>query len=108
MSTEVDYKNLDKKIMFSDNGHRHAKLVIRLKTDGLTQAKFFRHIVTGYIEDDERIVSYVDSFKPQSKARKKKSQKLRISGDQKMGDFALSDGEVENIFDILEQEFPEL
>ena len=94
--------------MFSDNGHRHAKLVIRLKTDGLTQAKFFRHIVTGYIEDDERIVSYVDSFKPQSKARKKKSEKLRKSGVQKLGDFALSDGEVENIFDILEQEFPEL
>ena len=108
MSTEVDYKNLSKKIMFSDNGHRHAKLVIRLKTDGLTQAKFFRHIVTGYIEGDERIISYVDDFKPQSKARKKKSQKLRISGDQKLRDFALSDGEVENIFDILEQEFPEL
>tara|TARA_R110002020_G_scaffold184483_3_gene381502 strand:+ start:403 stop:729 length:327 start_codon:yes stop_codon:yes gene_type:complete len=108
MSTAVDYKNLDKKIMFSDNGHRHAKLVIRLKTDGLTQAKFFRHIVTGYIEGDERIISYVDDFKPQSKERKKKSQKLRISGDQKLRDFALSDGEVENIFDILEQEFPEL
>jgi hypothetical protein len=108
MSTDVDYKNLDKRIMFSDNGHRHAKLVIRLKTDGLTQAKFFRHIVTGYIEGDERIISYVNDFKPQSKKRKKKSQKLRISGDQKLRDFALSDGEVENIFDILEQEFPEL
>ncbi len=78
MSTDVDYKNLDKRIMFSDNGHRHAKLVIRLKTDGLTQAKFFRHIVTGYIEGDERIISYVNDFKPQSKKRKKKSQMLRI------------------------------
>ena len=108
MSTDVDYKNLDKRIMFSDNGHRHAKLIIRLKTDGLTQAKFFRHIVTGYIEGDERIISYVDDFKPQSKERKKKSEKLRKSGAQKLRDFALSDGEVENIFDILEQEFPEL
>ena len=108
MSSKIDYKNLDKKIVFSDNMHRHAKLIIKLKTDGLSQSKFFRHLVTGYLEGDERITSYIEDYKPQSQEKKKKSEKLRKSGTQKLRDFALSEGEVENIFDILEQEFPEL
>ena len=44
MSDSVDYgKNL-KRIVFTDTDHRHAQLVIKLKNDGITQAKFFRAV----------------------------------------------------------------
>ena len=72
--TEIDYGNLTKRIVFNDNDHRHAKLIIRLKHDGLTQANFFRHLITGYLNGDERVCDFIDEVKPQSQAKKKKSK----------------------------------
>jgi len=108
MSAEIDYGNLTKRIIFTDNDHRQAQLLIRLKQEGLTQSAFFRHIVTGYITGDERIQGYIDEVKQQSKSRKAKSKKLRHKGIETLKDFALSEGEIENIFDLLEEENPEL
>ena len=108
MSTEIDYGNLTKRIIFTDNDHRQAQLLIRLKQDGLTQSAFFRHIMTGYITGDHRIQGYVDEVKNQSKSKKSKSKKLQQKGKTTLKDFALSEGEIENIFDLLEEEHPEL
>ena len=57
--TTIDYGNLTKRIVFTENDHRHAQLILRLRHDSFTQAAFFREIITGYISGDERIVSYV-------------------------------------------------
>tara|TARA_Y100000310_G_scaffold253965_1_gene260991 strand:+ start:494 stop:667 length:174 start_codon:yes stop_codon:yes gene_type:complete len=46
--------------------------------------------------------------KVQSKARTQKSRKLRDKGNKLMEQLALSHDEVENIFDILEEDLPEL
>jgi|TARA_Y100000034_G_C6805469_1_gene361657 hypothetical protein len=108
MSTEIDYGNLTKRIIFTDNDHRQAQLLIRLKQDGLTQSAFFRHMITGYITSDERIQGYIDEVKDQSKSKKAKSSRLRNKGKATLKDFALSEGEIENIFDLLEEEHPEL
>ena len=104
----IDYGNLTKRIVFTENDHRHAQLIIKLKHLGITQAAFFRHVITGFINDDERITAYADEISSRSKAKKLKSEKLKKFGRQKLRDFALSEGEVENIFDLLEEEFPEL
>jgi hypothetical protein len=108
MSTEIDYGNLTKRIIFTDNDHRQAQLLIRLKQDTLTQSAFFRHIITGYITGDERIQGYIDEVKQQSKSRKAKSKRLRHKGKTTLKDFALSEGEIDNIFDLLEEECPEI
>tara|TARA_Y100000034_G_C6791611_1_gene354497 strand:+ start:373 stop:696 length:324 start_codon:yes stop_codon:yes gene_type:complete len=105
---EIDYGNLTKRIVFTENDHRQAKLLVRCKYDNLSQSDFFRHIVTGYINGDERIQSYIDEVKNVGKIRRQKSQILKKAGKQQLDDFALSVGEVENIFDLLEEEFPEL
>tara|TARA_Y100000296_G_C4991528_1_gene165635 strand:+ start:127 stop:456 length:330 start_codon:yes stop_codon:yes gene_type:complete len=107
-TTEIDYGNLTKRIIFTDNDHRQAQLLIRLKQDALTQSAFFRHIITGYITGDERIQGYIDEVKQQSKSRKAKSKKLRHKGKETLKDLVLSEGEIENIFDLLEEEHPEL
>ena len=43
-----------------------------------------------------------------SKERKTKSKKLRSDGQQKINDFGFTDGEIDNIFDLIEEEHPEL
>jgi len=107
MSNEIDYGKLTKRIVFTENDHRHANLILKLKHDGLTQSAFFRHLITAYIENDERIQVLVDELRSRKK-HKIKSQKMRQKGKEVLKDFALSSGEVENIFDVLEQEFPDL
>ena len=108
MSTEINYGKLNKRIVFTENDHRHAQLVLRLKHDGLKQSEFFRSLITGYIGGDERIISYVNELSSLSNQRKEKSNKLRESGATKMKDFGFTDGEIENIFDLFEGEHPEL
>jgi len=108
MSTSIDYGNLTKRIVFTENDYRHAQLILKLKYLRLTQATFFRHIITGLIEDDERILEYTNEIAAKSKAKLTKSDKLQKKGRQKLRDFALTEGEVDNIFDLLEEEFPDL
>jgi len=108
VSIEIDYGNLTKRVVFTENDHRHAQLILKLKYLRITQAAFFRHIITGLISDDKRIMDYVNDISTKSKIKRSKSEKLQKIGQQKLRDFALSEGEVENIFDILEEEFPEI
>ena len=107
MAHEIDYGNLTKRIVFTENDHRHAKLLIRLRHDKLTQSDFFRHIISAYIDGEPRIQSFIDDIKQQPLKQKTSSRKLRTQGNQKIEDFGLSNEEVNNIFDTLEQEFPE-
>ena len=108
MSEDVANPFLDKKVAFVENTHQHAKLILKLRHDGVTQSKFFRAMIAGYIDNDDRIQSYIDEIKPQNKKKKARSKKLRNEGKQKMEDFGLNDGEIENIFDLIEEEHPEL
>jgi hypothetical protein len=108
MSDDAANPFLNKKVAFVENTHQHAKLILKLRHDGVTQSKFFRAMIAGYIDDDERIQSYIDEIKPQNKKKKAKSKQLRDKGKQMMEDFGLKDGEIENIFDLIEEEHPEL
>jgi len=104
MSKDIDYGKLTKRIVFTDNDHRHAQLIVALRTDGLTQAAFFRHLITGYIENDERIRQFVDEVKPQSRKRKAQSSQLRAKGREDFSAHGFSEDQVESIFDLIEEE----
>jgi DNA-binding transcriptional regulator YhcF (GntR family) len=111
MSKDFGYKQSsedEKRVVFTDNHHRHAKFTMKLKYLQITQSKFFRHIITGVLEDDPRIMNYVEEIAKRSKARKKKAQKLEEKGIEKYNELGFSDDEVENIFDMIESEFPDL
>jgi len=108
MSYDIDYGNLTKRIVFTENDHRHAKLVLKLKYLRMSQSAFFRHIITGFLEEDASIIEYVDRVSSRSKSKKVKTRNLKKIGQQKLRDLALSDGEVENLFDMIEQDHPDL
>ena len=109
---EQDYGKASKKIMFYDTDKRQADLKIRLQHDSLTQSAFFRAIISGYLDKDTRIVEYINDYKfdnnVQNKADRKTVNKLIKAGKQMEKTHGLAEDELENIFDMIEQEHPEL
>tara|TARA_R110000796_G_scaffold28176_1_gene77262 strand:- start:2347 stop:2691 length:345 start_codon:yes stop_codon:yes gene_type:complete len=109
---EIDYGKLEKTVQFKEMDKRHADLRIRLHYDGFYQGEFFRDIVTGYLTGDDNIIAYVEKIKEEkrkySKGKLKKGKSLREKGKEIEKQFALKEDELESIFDIIEQEFPDL
>ena len=108
----MTYGAQDKKIVFTDTTKRHADLKIRLRHEGFTQSEFFRAVVTGYIENDEDLIKYIAKYKEknniQSKVKARNVKKMQDKAEQIVNSFGLKEEEIENIFDILEGEFPDL
>lgn len=108
MSENKDYGKNNKRIIFTDTDHRHAQLSLKLKADGMTQAKFFRSLISGYLSDDERIRSYVVENGNLSKEKKLRNTKARAAGNMILSDLGLSNEQVEDIFDLISKEHPDL
>ena len=108
----VKYGKGGKKIVFYDSDKRHADLKIRLHYDGLTQSAFFRGMVSGYLSQDEGIVNFISILKEekdsQSASKKNKIKKMTKLRQETIDKFALKGDEIESIFDILEEECPDL
>lgn len=108
----MEYGKNDKRISFMDTDKNAAELIIRLKHDGITKTKFFRAILTGYLERDAAIVDFVERLKEkdnlQSKNKSTKVKKLEEAGKQNKNKFGLNDNDIQDIFDILEKEHPDL
>ena len=106
----MGYGKTGKKILFYDTDKRHADLKIKLQYDGLGQSEFFRALVTGYLDEDPSIMEYVDSYKEtsgkQSGRHQRVTKKERSIEREVTKTFASN--EIENIFDIIERENPEL
>jgi len=109
MENDKSYGTQTKRIVFTDTEHNHAKLLIRLRHDELSQAAFFRHVLNGYINGDSRIQGYIDEVKPQSKIKKDRTRKMREKGKQNLQSLNnLSNKEVESLFDLIAEEHPDL
>ena len=70
--------------------------------------------MSGYLDKDPDILNFVDKLKsseaktPQSKKRNKQIRELINTGKEQSNKLALGDEEIENIFDILEKQNPDL
>ena len=101
-----------KKIIFTIPENDKAKFKVQLQYDSLTQAAFFRGVLNAYLNKDGSFMHFISELKstlgcqskPQLKNVKKNLQESQTTSKQ----FALEDDEVENIFDILEKEHPDL
>ena len=101
-----------KKIIFKDTDVRHAQLKIRLQTDGMTQAEFFRSLISGYLNEDKHMMNYIRSYKEDNKVQSKRIlgviEKDEKASDDLMAKFGIQDDELENIFDLIAEEHPDL
>ena len=105
-----EYGTMKKKVIFYDSDKRYADLKIRLQHDGLSQAKFFRSILTGYLTQDPDLLNFIDKVKIEkgkksnSKKRNKEIRELINTGNEKAEKILLDENDIENIFDVLEDE----
>ena len=101
-----------KKMMFWDSPKRQADLKIRLQLDGFTQSHFFRAMITGYLEKDDCIVQFLDDYKEkyrsQGVAKRNQIKRSLGKGKETTKQFGLKENEIEDIFDIIAEEFPDL
>lgn len=102
----------NKKIIFTVKERTKVDFKLQLQYDGMTQVKFFNAILDGYIGKDPDLHNYLSNFKKEKKIQsgeQRRRIKDNIKNAKKVENkFALADDEVENIFDILEQEHPDL
>ena len=106
------FRKAEKQICFEDFDKKHADLKIRLHYDGLYQNEFFRLMMRKYINKDKSMMKIIDEYKEQkgnqSISNRKKSKQLIEKGYEQKKQFALNSNEVDNIFDLLEEEHSEL
>ena len=83
-----------------------------MRHDGLTQIQFFQAMITGYIENDPRIIDFVTSVKlelaRQGKKRINKTRDLIKQGEELKKLFNLEEEETKELFDMIAEEFPDL
>ena len=107
-----DKINRKKRVIFDDTDTRHAQLKIRLEYDGLTQAEFFRSLITGYLDKDKSMMEFINSYKEKNKKLSKRNMKYQAKDDQiaddLLGKFGIGDDELENIFDVIAKSNPDL
>tara|TARA_R100000388_G_C7195948_1_gene135936 strand:- start:324 stop:665 length:342 start_codon:yes stop_codon:yes gene_type:complete len=113
MSKNFDNYGHDiKRIVFNVSDHDHAKLIVRLRHNSLTQSEFFKAVISAVNENDETMLNFINSCVSQkqklNKTRVAKSNKLISQGRQLNFDFGFDDAEIENIFDLIAEEHPDL
>ena len=105
-------KEKTKKVIFIIPEQDKAKFKIQLQHDSLTQTQFLRGMITGYLNKDVDFMNFISNIKgelgTQSKPNIKKALKNITEAKNTSSRFALGDEEVEDIFDMLEKEHPEL
>ena len=98
----------NKRVVFRENDQVHAKLRIRLHYDGIKQSDFFRGCIEAYLSQDEEFEDFIETLKlkksSQSKSKLAKSKKLKEKGKELSSKLALNSSEIENIFDMIEDE----
>mgnify|MGYP003135595883 FL=1 len=102
----------EKRVVFTDTDTRHAQLRIRLQHDGLTQADFFRAMITGYLENDGQIIKYLANYKEKHDIQNRKKRGRVVEdieeGEHLLEKFGIKNDELEGIFDLIAEEYPDL
>ena len=114
MVTETfdSYGQDTKRIVFKVSDHEHAKLILRLRHNSLSQAEFFKAVIEAVNSDNATILSFINEHvsnkQKLNKTRIKKNTALIKKGKELVQDFSLTDSEVDDVFDLIAEEFPEL
>ena len=102
------YGKPTKRIVFTETEHNHAQLIIKLRQDSVSQSSFFRGLIQAYIKGDDGIQQIVDEVSNLSKVRKKRTKRLKTAGKKLSQNLGFTDGDVEDIFDLIAEEHPDL
>jgi len=102
-----------KEIIFRETPKRHAELKIQLQYEGLKMSKFLRECVSLFLSKDPDMMVLIDKMKGITKPPISKRDINTVRQERKEEKavevaFALDENEVENIFDLIEEEHPDI
>ena len=105
-------ESIKKKVQFVDTDVRHAQLKIKLERESISQAEFFRACLTGMIDEDPDFLRYVRKYKDNKNIGRKRDARILDKEDKASDDlmqrFGIKDTELDNIFDLIAEEHPDL
>jgi len=104
----MSYGNEKKQIYFESTDDKHARLIVKLRHHRMGQGEFFRSLIEGYIEDDPRIDDFFEEYRKTkqnySGVKEKILKKEREGAENITKQFALDEQEIEDIYDLFEEE----
>jgi len=106
-----DYGDNIKQICFESKAKLHADLKVRLHYDEIKIREFFNGVVVAYVDKNEHIMNFIEELKEKknlSKTRRNKIKRANEKQKETIKQFGLDKDDIEDIFDILEREHPEL
>ena len=102
----------EKRVIFNMPIKKYADMRVRLRHDGLKQYQLFNWLIDKYLSGDDVLVDKVRELKymiaKQGKLKIEKTDSLLRAGKDLESMFGLSDKEVNDIYDILEKDLPEV
>lgn len=102
----VDKSQMGKKFIVTLPEKLCADFMIKLKHDSVPLRKFFRSMVEGYLDEDPRLLSFLDQImreeRPKYQTEIILKERVEIKKIEKM--FGLDPNEIDDIYDIMEEE----
>lgn len=85
----------------------YMELLIKIRHENLSWKKFFGMLINGFIEDDPGIMEYIDHQMANERAKKRTKilQKERKKTQETIQVFGLDEEEIDDIYNLLEEEF---
>ena len=79
----------------------------------MSQSELFRACVEAVIDREDNIEDFIEEYKEKKGTAKQKKARSRVRSERKQGEelinkLGLGDDEIDNIFDIIAKEHPEL
>jgi hypothetical protein len=106
------YAKDTKKFTFYAKDALHADFKIRMQYHSLTQSEFLRACVQAVVEKDPVMEMFIAHYKEiegkQSKTQREKIKKDQEKSEELLKDFGFVEDEIDDIFDIIAKEHPEI
>lgn len=104
---EIKERKGIRSITLSIPDDKYKRLLIKIRHENLNWKRFFNMMIEGFLQDDPGVMEYIDHKMSdiRAKRRTKILQKERKMTQDTIDVFALDKDDIDNIYDILEEEF---
>jgi hypothetical protein len=101
-----------KRVRFYIKNDAHIRFKAALSKHQLSMSEFLRACCDAVSDDNPLMNNFIDHYKEVSEKHSKRNNNIikkdRAKGEELLADFGIEDSEIENIFDIIADQHPEI
>lgn len=101
-----------KRVHFYADKDKHIRFRASLEKHNMTMSEFFRACCGAVIEDEETMLSFLESYKLKSKKHSKRNIKIlkrdAEKSDDILKDLGIDEDDIESLFDFISEQHPEI